>query len=79
MSEDEKNDPEVKPTEEATDALPDTEVIEETVEEEESLEISLFDYRLILQISGIEHRERVDYIREPMKTYFRNAAGVGSF
>ena len=38
MSEEEKkNDPEAKPIEEESDALPDTEVIEATVEEEESL------------------------------------------
>ena len=66
MSEDEKkNDPEVKPTEEATDALPDTEVIEETVEEEESLR----DQFVRLQADFANFRNRTQ--RERVELYQR--------
>ena len=66
MSEDEKkNDPEVKPAEEVTDALPDTEVIEATVEDEESLR----DQFVRLQADFANFRNRTQ--RERVELYQR--------
>lgn len=66
MSKDEKkNDPEVKATEDATDALPDTEVIEATVEEEESLR----DQFVRLQADFANFRSRTQ--RERLELYQR--------
>ena len=70
MSEDEKkNDPEVKPNEESTDALPDTEVIEETVEETVEEEESLRDQFVRLQADFANFRNRTQ--RERVELYQR--------
>jgi molecular chaperone GrpE len=66
MSEEEKkNDPEVKPIEEEVDALPDTEVIEAPVEEEESLR----DQFVRLQADFANFRNRTQ--RERVELYQR--------
>ncbi len=66
MSEEEKkNDPEAKPIEEESDALPDTEVIEATVEEEESLR----DQFVRLQADFANFRNRTQ--RERVELYQR--------